>query len=145
MRIHRAGALLGAAIAAAAGASALIAVPALASGTASGHPTHTLTFTAVPKSYHFYNKAQTQGLEFDKAYVGKKVIGYDIVDFLSATVNDVAIGLRHGFISGVFAVSSTGTITGRVTSGTGIYAGARGTIGGTASPKQAVVTITYRT
>jgi hypothetical protein len=144
MRIHRAGGIL-AAVVVAAGASALIAVPALASGGASAHPTHTLTFTAVPKFYHFYNKAQTLGVEFDKDISGGKVIGVNIVDFVSPTKNDVSIGLRRGFINGEFGVSSTGVISGRVTGGTGIYAGARGTIGGTATPKAADVTVTYHT
>jgi hypothetical protein len=144
MRIHRASAVLGSVVVAA-GASALIAVPALASGGATAHPTHTLTFTAVPKAYHFYNKAQTLGVEFDKDMVGKKVIGFNIVDFVSPTKNDVSVGLRRGFINGVFAVSSTGTISGRVTGGSGVYAGARGTIGGTATPTAADVIITYRT
>lgn len=143
MRIHKTAALL-TAVVAAGGATALIAVPASASGSASAAKTHTLIFTATPIRFHFFNKAKTLGVEVDKDTTGSKVIGYNIVDFVSATKNDVSIGLRGGFINGVFTVSSTGTITGRVTGGSGTYRGARGTIGGTASPTAADVTIMYR-
>ena len=104
MRIHKTAALL-TAVVAAGGATALIAVPASASGSASAAKTHTLTFTATPIRFHFFNKAKTLGVEVDKDTTGSKVIGYNIVDFVSATNNDVSVALRGGFMHGSVALN----------------------------------------
>lgn len=122
-------------------ATALVAVPALASGTSSTSSTHTLKFSAIPTSYHYYNK--TLGFEVDKDVHAGKVIGANIVDFVSARRSDVSIGLRGGFLYGEFTVGKTGAITGRITGGSSAYKGARGTISGQAQPKAASVTVTY--
>lgn len=55
-------------------ATTLIAVPALAGGASAAASQHTLTFTATPTSYHYYNKAKTLGVEVDRDTSGGKVI-----------------------------------------------------------------------
>jgi len=90
---------------------------------------------------HNYNKVQ--GLEYDRDLQGRKLIGENIVDFVTATTSDVSVALRGGFLDGHFTIGATGRISGRITGGSGRFAGDTGTIGGEATPTVAHVVLTY--
>jgi hypothetical protein len=116
----------------------LLALPASASSA-----THTLKFTADTKSQH--NLGKSGGVSFDHDLsAGGKVIGYDVVTFVSQSGGDVAVGLNGGMIYAHLEFSSSGAVTGKVTGGVGKYAHAAGSVKGVAiSKNKTKVTVTY--
>jgi hypothetical protein len=121
MKLRTSAALAGSAAALAAGG--WLAAPALASSGST-----TLHFTAKPIATQSFTKVY--GSEVDKDVSGGKVISYNVLDFVSATSADVSLALKDGFLYGNFTVSSAGALSGKVTGGTGSYAGDTGTITG---------------
>jgi hypothetical protein len=115
---------------------------------ASSASTHTLTFTAIQTTSH--NIGKTGFINAEKDVSHGKYLGNDIV---TGTFNaaqgvakaHVALAIKGGFIYGSFTIDQQGTLShGKVTGGTGKYAGVTGTINGTAaSQTREKVTVTY--
>ena len=133
----------------AAGAAAVLGttgalLPAVASASSA---THTLKFTAVQvKSIRFTN---TTGANQETDVNAGKTVGFDMIYFkatsaTSGTVN-ITVDVSGGFLYGTATVTKSGAITnGKVTGGTGAFAGATGTIAAkTISSTKHAVTITY--
>lgn len=132
----------------AAGSLAVTGVGVGTSVAASSAPkTHTLTFTAktlVEKQF-----ANHRFVEAEKAVAGGKVIGTDV---LRGKINKhhvakirVAAAFAGGFIYGTFNSDEQGNLSaGKVTGGTGKYAGITGTITGAPGNNGEKVTITYK-
>jgi hypothetical protein len=117
---------------------------------ASAHTaTTTLKFIAVQKATASFTTA-TQGIQETDVNTAGKTIGFDMLYFAvispsSAAVN-VTIDIKGGFLYGTFTLNlKTGAVTnGKVTGGTGAFAGATGTIKATTiSSIKHAVTITY--
>ena len=139
---------------AAAGAVALlgagaIVLPAVASASSA---THTLKFISVQKSTVMFTK--TTGANQDTDIAAGKTIGFDMIYFAatSATSGNVNItgDISGGFLYGTGTINfKTGAFTnGKVTGGTGAFAGATGTIKAkdlNAAGTRTAVTITYST
>ena len=113
--------------------------------------THTLTFTSVQQAT--VNFSQTTGAAEDKD-VNKagKVIGYDVLRFsFNPKTNTASVGValdtKGGFLYGVLRESSGPVTHGKVTGGTGAFAGAAGTITARSNKTgtRTAVTITYHT
>lgn len=121
------------------GGGTLLALPAFAGG-----GTHTLTFDSVTKSQSHLGK--TAGVSFDKDLnTAHKVIGYDVLTWEGQSHADVALALKDGFIYAHLAFTKTGAVTGKLTGGSGKYAGATGTVKGTSVSKtKTEVTVTYK-
>jgi len=139
-------------IAVAGTAAALSATAAflLPAGAGASTTTHTLKFTSVRQAS--VNFSKTTGAASDKDVKNGTVIGYDILRFVfNPKTNTASIGAaldtKDGFLYGVLRESASGVSRGKVTGGTGRYAGATGTI--TARSNKAgdrtAVTITYHT
>jgi hypothetical protein len=140
---------------AAAGAVALlgagaVVVPAVASASSA---THTLKFISVQKSTVMFTKTTGANQDTDVNAKGK-TIGFDMLYFAatSATTGAVNItgALNGGFLYGTGTVNfKTGAFTnGKVTGGTGAFAGATGTIKAknlNAAGTRTAVTIVYST
>jgi hypothetical protein len=115
----------------------VLALPASA-----GSASHTLRFTAVKQSQAHLSKQTSVASDHDMA--GGKVIGYDVVTFAGRGTGDVAVGLNGGLLYGSLTFSKSGALTGKVTGGTGPYAGIAGTISGqTISNNKTKVVVSY--
>lgn len=130
-------------IAAAGTSAALVAgATALALPAAAGSASHTLTFTAVKQSQA--NLGKHAAVVSDHDVSGGKVVGYDLLTFTGSATGDVAVGLNGGLLYARLKFSESGALSGKVTGGTGPYAGASGTVSGTAVAKNRTkVTISY--
>src|SRR5215469_3730437 len=131
------------------GAAALV-LPAVASASSA---THTLKFISVQKSGVMFSKTTGANQDTDVNAKGKTV-GFDMIYFAatSATTGavNVTIDTAGGFLYGTGTINiKTGVFTnGKVTGGTGAFAGAKGTIKAknlNASGTRTAVTITYST
>jgi hypothetical protein len=135
----------------AAGAAAVLGVtgalvlPAVASAHSS---THTLKFTAVQKASVSFGKT-AEGIQDTDVNKAGKTVGFDelYLAFTSSTTAavNVTVDTNGGLLYGTFDISKSGAITnGKVTGGTGSFAGATGTIKvKTISSTKHAVTITY--
>jgi len=112
--------------------------------------THTLKFTSVQQATVRFSK--TVGASQDKDVKNGTLMGYDMLRFVfNPKTNTASIGValdtKDGFLYGVLRESGGAVTHGKVTGGTGKYAGATGTI--TARSNNAAtrtaVTITYHT
>ena len=136
--------LAAAGIATALGTGALV-LPAVASASSA---THTLKFTAVQKATVMFTNTTGATQETDLNAAGKTV-GYDMIYFAATSPTSGAVNITvdtsGGFLYGTAKVSKSGAVTnGRVTGGTGSFAGATGTIKAKAiSNTKHAVTITY--
>jgi hypothetical protein len=131
------------------GAGAVV-LPAVASASSA---THTLKFISVQKSSVMFTKTTGANQDTDVNAKGKTV-GFDMLYFkaTSATTGAVNItgDLSGGFLYGTGTINfKTGVFSnGKVTGGTGAFAGAKGTIKAkalNASGTRTAVTITYST
>jgi hypothetical protein len=128
------------------GTTGALALPAIASAHSA---THTLKFIAVQKATDNFTKA-TQGVQETDTNTAGKTIGFDMIYVAvtsptSAAVN-ATVETTGGFLYGTFSLNlKTGAVTnGKVTGGTGAFAGATGTIKAkTISGTKHAVTITY--
>lgn len=114
--------------------------------------THTLSFTAVQQVATQYSSTSGGAADKDVNKAGK-VIGFDVLRFVfdpktnTASIG-VAITTAGGFLYGVLHQPGTSPVAhGTVTGGTGIYAGATGTITATSNQtgSKTAVAITYQT
>ena len=136
--------------AAAFGITGAIVLPTAASAHAT---THTLTFTSVQQAAAHYSSTTGGAADKDVNKAGK-IIGFDVTRFVfNPQTNTISIGVAitnsGGFLYGKLHQSATSPVShGTVTGGTGIYAGATGTITGknlNKSGSKTAVTITYST
>jgi hypothetical protein len=139
--------LAAAGVAAALGTGALV-LPAVASASSA---THTLKFTAVTNKSIMFDKTSGGSQETDVNAAGK-TIGFDVLYFAAVsptTANiNVTFDTTGGFLYGTATVSiKTNKVTnGKVTGGTGAFAGATGTITAkSVSKNHEAITITYST
>jgi hypothetical protein len=133
-------------VAAVLGTTGALVLPAVASAHSG---THTLKFTAVQKATVMFTKTTGANQETDVNATGKTV-GYDLIYFAATSPTSGAVNITvdssGGFLYGTATVSiKTGAVTnGKVTGGTGAFAGATGTITAkTVSSTKHAVTITY--
>ena len=140
---------------AAAGAVALlgagaVVVPAVASASSA---THTLKFISVTKKSIMFTKTTGAQQDTDVNAAGKTV-GFDMLYFAATSATSGAVNitgdLNGGFLYGTGTINfKTGAFTnGKVTGGTGAFAGATGTIKAkplNASGTRTAVTIAYST
>ena len=140
---------------AAAGAVALlgagaVVVPAVASASSA---THTLKFISVTKKSIMFTKTTGAQQDTDVNAAGKTV-GFDMLYFAATSATSGAVNitgdLNGGFLYGTGTINfKTGAFTnGKVTGGTGAFAGATGTIKAkplNASGTRTAVTIVYST
>lgn len=128
------------------GTTGALVLPAVASAHGT---THTLKFVSVQKDTVGFTRATGgfQGTEFNVA--GKKV-GFDMLYFAATSPSTVAVNFtvdtKGGFLYCTFTFNPrTGVVTsGKVTGGTGAFAGATGTIKvKTISRTRHAITITY--
>jgi hypothetical protein len=131
------------------GAGALV-LPAVASASSA---THTLKFISVTKNSVMFNKTSGAQQDTDVNAAGK-TIGFDMLYFAATSATSGAVNIT-GAVSGGF-LYGTGTVNfktgafsnGKVTGGTGAFAGATGTIKAkplNKSGTRTAVTITYST
>jgi hypothetical protein len=128
------------------GTTGALVLPAVASAHSG---THTLKFTAVQKATVSFTKTTGANQETDVNAAGKTV-GFDMIYFAATSATSGAVNITvdasGGFLYGTATVSvKTGAVTnGKVTGGTGSFAGATGTIKAKAiSGTKHAVTITY--
>ena len=134
---------------AALGITGAIVLPTAASAHAT---THTLKFTSVQQASVHYSSTVGGSEDKDVNKAGK-VIGFDEARFaFNPQTNTISIGVAitnsGGFLYGALHQSATSPVShGTVTGGTGIYAGATGTITATSNKagNKLAVTITYHT
>jgi acyl-coenzyme A synthetase/AMP-(fatty) acid ligase len=135
---------------AAAGAAAALVLPAVAASAQGG--THTLQFVSVQGKSVMLSQASGGQQDTDVNAAGKTV-GFDMLYFLftagSTGAVSAAIETTGGFLYATFTFhAKTNTITnGKVTGGTGAFAGATGTITTrnlNAAGTRTAVTVTYR-
>jgi hypothetical protein len=137
---------------AAAGAAAVLGVtgalvlPAVASAHSAST---TLKFTAVQKGTVKFSTA-AQGIQDTDVNAANKTVGFDMLNVTATSPTagsaNVTVDANGGFLYGTFNINfKTGVITnGKVTGGTGAFAGATGTIKVTTiSSTKHAVTITY--
>jgi hypothetical protein len=128
------------------GTTGALVLPAVASAHST---TTTLKFISVTKKSIMFNKASGASQDTDVNAAGK-TIGFDMIYFAatsptSAAVN-VTLDTTGGFLYGTGTVNiKTGAFSkGKVTGGTGVFAGAKGTIKAKdISKTKTAVTITY--
>jgi hypothetical protein len=127
------------------GGTGALVLPAVASA----HSTmHTLKFTAVTVKSVTFTSTNFGNQETDVNSTGK-TIGFDDVNFTVAGPNsgkgNVALDVKGGFLYGSVSTTDGGkTFTGKVTGGTGPYAGATGTITAKAiTSTKTAVTVVY--
>ena len=136
----------------AAGAAAVLGVtgalvlPAVASAHSAST---TLKFTAVQKGTVKFSTA-AQGIQDTDVNAANKTVGFDMLNVTATSPTagsaNVTVDANGGFLYGTFNINfKTGVITnGKVTGGTGAFAGATGTIKvNTISPTKHAITITY--
>ena len=128
------------------GTTGALVLPAIASANSA---THTLKFIGVQKATVSFTKTTGANQETDVNAAGKTV-GFDMIYFAATSATSGAVNITvdtsGGFLYGTATVSiKTGAITnGKVTGGTGSFAGATGTIKAKAiSGTKHAVTITY--
>ena len=128
------------------GTTGALVLPAVASAHSA---THTLKFIAVQKATVSFTKTTGANQETDVNAAGKTV-GFDMIYFAATSATSGAVNITvdttGGFLYGTATVSvKTGAITnGKVTGGTGSFAGATGTIKAKdLSSTKTAVTITY--
>ena len=127
------------------GGTGALVLPAMASAHSA---TTTLKFTAVTVKRVTFTKTNFGLQETDVNSTGK-TIGFDDVNITitgpSTAKGNVALDIKGGFLNGTIATTNMGkTFTGKVTGGTGPYAGATGTITGKAiSSTKTAVTVVY--
>ena len=131
------------------GAGALV-LPAVASASSA---THTLKFISVTKKSIMFTKTTGAQQDTDVNAAGKTV-GFDMLYFAATSATSAAVNitgaLSGGFLYGTGTVNiKTGAFSnGKVTGGTGSFAGATGTIKAkqlNATGTRTAVTITYST
>jgi hypothetical protein len=128
------------------GTSGALLLPAVASAHSG---THTLKFISVTKATVGFTKT-SEGIQDTDVNAKGKTVGFDMqwgtaTSATSAAVN-ATVDLNGGFMYGTFDLNvKTGAVTnGKVTGGTGAFAGATGTIKvKNVSNNKAAVTITY--
>jgi hypothetical protein len=110
--------------------------------------THTLNFIAVATSTSTPTKAGHY-YETDVDVSKGTTIANDVLSCVagkSSVACWVALANSNGMLYGHFVISfSTGNATGKVTSGSGLYKNASGTISGTAQPAGEGITVVYST
>jgi hypothetical protein len=119
---------LGAAAAAVLVGAGTLVFPAVANGSTT---THTLRFTAVQTAATSFSRTSFGEQDKDKRH--GKVIGFDVVNGRLDTTTHTAHGwvslsTRGGMLRGTLRFSNGPITRGRVTGGTGRFAGATGTI-----------------
>jgi hypothetical protein len=140
--------LLAAGAAVVLGTTGALVVPAVASANSA---THTLKFVSVTKKSIMFNKTSGGQQDTDVNAAGKTV-GFDMIHYTaisSTTANaNVTADFSGGFIYGTGTIKfKTGAFSnGKVTGGTGSFAGATGTITAKEISKtKTAVTIKYST
>ena len=132
------------------GTTGALVLPAVASAHST---THTLKFISVTKQSIMFTKA-TGGQQDTDVNAAGKTVGFDMLYFksVSATTGNVnvTVDTTGGFLYGTLTVNfKTGAISnGKVTGGTGSFAGATGTIKAknlNPAGTRTAVTITYST
>ena len=124
-----------------------LALPAVASASSA---THTLKFTAETNKQVMFTNASGGSQETDVNAKGK-VIGFDVLYFAATSPTagniNVAFDTTGGLLYGTANVTKSGKVTnGKVTGGTGSFAGATGTIKAKSAGKnREAITITYST
>jgi hypothetical protein len=127
------------------GTAGALVLPAVASAHSAST---TLKFTAVTNKSHTFSKASSASQETDVNAAGK-TIGFDVLYFAvtSPTTGNINVtfDISGGFLYGTANVTKSGTVTnGKVTGGTGAFAGATGTIKAKSiSKNREAITITY--
>jgi len=111
--------------------------------------THTLKYIALSKGAVSFTRA-TGGIQDTDVNALGKTVGFDLLYFKARSASSVAVNTttdtKGGFLYGTFTYNpKTGVVTsGKVTGGTGAFAGATGTIKvKTISRIKHAVTITY--
>jgi hypothetical protein len=111
--------------------------------------THTLKFTAVQKATVGFTRA-TGGIQDTDVNTVGKTVGFDMLYFAAISPSNIAVNFTvdttGGFLYCTFTFNpKTGVVTnGKVTGGTGAFAGATGTIKvKTISRTRHAITITY--
>jgi hypothetical protein len=138
--------LAAAGVAAALGTGALV-LPAVASASSA---THTLKFTAVTNKSIMFTKTSGGSQETDVNAAGKTV-GFDVLYFAAVSATTANINVTFdttgGLLYGTANVTRSGAVSnGKVTGGTGAFAGATGTIKAKSAGKNhEAITITYST
>jgi len=138
--------IIAAGAAAVLGTTGALALPAVASANSA---THTLKFISVQKKSVQFTKT-TIGQQDTDVNAAGKTIGFDMLYFAATSASSVAVNFtvdtKGGFLYCTFTFHpKTGVVTnGKVTGGTGAFAGATGTIKvKTISPTKHAITITY--
>jgi hypothetical protein len=128
------------------GTTGALVLPAVASAHSG---TTTLKFLSVQKATVSFTRA-TGGIQNTDVNTAGKRVGFDMLYFAATSPSSVAVNLtvdtKGGFLYGTFTFNpKTGVVTnGKVTGGTGAFAGATGTIKvKTISSTKHAVTITY--
>ena len=128
------------------GTTGALVLPAVASAHSA---TTTLKFIAVQKATVSFTTA-TQGVQETDLNTTGKTIGFDMLYFAATSPSSLAVNLtvdtKGGLLYGTFTFNpKTGVVTnGKVTGGTGAFAGATGTIKvKTISRTKHAITITY--
>jgi hypothetical protein len=130
------------------GTTGALVAPAVASAHSS---THTLKFISVTKKSIMFNKTSGASQDTDVNTAGK-TIGFDMIHFTATSPTTGAVNVTADFSGGF--LYGTGTINpktgafsnGKVTGGTGSFAGATGTITAKEISKtKTAVTIKYST
>jgi hypothetical protein len=103
----------------------------------------TLHLSCTEIASHAFGK--TSGIAVTKDTSNGKVVAYDTLNYTNSTTAHLALALNGGFLYGQATESSTGVVTGKITDGTGPYAGDTGTITGQITgAKTSTLTITYK-
>ena len=128
------------------GTTGALVLPAVASAHSG---TTTLKFTSVQKDTVNFTRA-TGGIQNTDVNAAGKTIGFDMLYFAATSPSSLAVNLtvdtKGGFLYCTFTLNpKTGVVTnGKVTGGTGAFAGATGTIKvKTISRTKHAVTITF--
>ncbi len=127
------------------GTTGALVLPAVASAHSAST---TLKFIAVTNKSVTFGKTAAGSQETDVNAVGK-TIGFDVLHLtftspVTANIN-VTFDMSGGFLYGTANVTKSGTVTnGKVTGGTGAFAGATGTLKAKSAGKnREAITITY--
>jgi len=128
------------------GTTGAFVLPAVASAHSA---THTLRFTAVQKATVGFTRT-TGGIQDIDVNTTGKTVGFDMLYFAAISPSNLAVNFtvdtKGGFLYCTFTFNpKTGVVTnGKVTGGTGAFAGATGTIKvKTISRTKHAITITY--
>jgi hypothetical protein len=155
MKIRRSIAAAGAAAVLVLGGTAALLVPAAASAADVTHTrTHTLTLSSVLENSVTFptTTSGTPYLEQDTVFNSAgETVGF-VNEYMNFTTNTSASGnatlaIKGGLIYGTLVTTDgVQTLSGKVTGGTGAFAGATGRIAAKVlTPTEGIVTITYRT